>query len=174
MPSTQQATAYIALGSNLGDRRASINHAIDLINRDERTQVIALSPLIETAPVGGPPGQGQFLNAACEVITTHPPRDLLNLLLTIERQLGRQRRQRWGPRPIDLDLLLYADAVIDQPDLTIPHPRMHQRPFVLDPLATIAPNIVHPLLNQTIAALRSNLQSPIGQKRVSRRSHRAQ
>ncbi len=156
---TQPITAYIALGSNLGDRRAAIASAIDLLNRDEHTEVTKTSPLIETAPVGGPPGQGPFLNAACELHTTRPPRDLLDLLLHIEHQLGRERRQRWGPRTIDLDLLLYTDVIINEPGLHIPHPRMHERDFVLEPLATIAADVVHPVLNASIAKLRSTLTS---------------
>ncbi len=146
-------TAYIALGSNLGDRRAAITAAIDLLKRDKHTEVTKTSPLIETAPVGGPPGQGPFLNAACELHTTRPPRDLLDLLLHSEHQLGRERRQPWGPRTIDLDLLLYADVIINEPGLHIPHPRMHERLFVLEPLATIAPHVAHPIMHSTIAQL---------------------
>lgn len=155
----QPVTAYIALGSNLGDRRANIESAINLIWDGGQTQVTNCSPLIETAPVGGPPNQGPFLNAACEVKTTRSPRELLDLLLGIEHELGRERRERWGPRTIDLDLLLYGDVVVDEPGLTIPHPRMHERAFVLEPLAAIAPRMVHPVLRQSIAIIQSTVAS---------------
>jgi len=154
--------AYIALGSNLGDRRAAIHAALAALDNDEQTHVTKVSPLIETAPVGGPPGQGAFLNAACEVSTNRPPRHLLDLLLTIEHHLGRERRQRWGPRLIDLDLLLYDDQIINQPGLTIPHPRMHERLFVLEPLAAIAPDLLHPVLRDSFADLRARLIAGAG------------
>lgn len=160
MPSPSQSiTAFIALGSNLGDRQAAIRSAVDLLERDERTSVVRCSPLIETAPVGGPAGQGPFLNAACELQTSRSPRELLTLLLEVERRLGRERRERWGPRTIDLDLLLYGDTVLNEPGLTLPHPRMHERAFVLEPLASIAPAVMHPGLGATVSQLLARIQS---------------
>lgn len=145
--------AYIALGSNLGDRRLAIEQAAALLAADDHVTVSSISPLFETAPVGGPPGQGLFFNAACEVRTTHSARGLLDRLLSIEAALGRERRVRWGPRLIDLDLLLFGDEVHDEPGLRIPHPRLHERLFVLEPLAAIAPRAGHPVLGRSIAAL---------------------
>jgi len=148
-------TAYIALGSNLGDRIATIEAARNAMHRPPQIKTIRCSPLIETDPIGEP-GQGAYLNGVTEVSTTLQPSELLSLLLSIERSLGRVRNQtdqRWGPRTIDLDLILYADRIIEQPGLSIPHPRMHERRFVLEPLVHIAPQAVHPVLNATAAAL---------------------
>jgi 2-amino-4-hydroxy-6-hydroxymethyldihydropteridine diphosphokinase len=119
-------------------------------------KVCRLSPLLETDPVGGPQ-QGRYLNAAAELKTNLSPQDLLEALLAIERRSGRDRTVRWGPRTLDLDLLLYDDLVCDEPGLTVPHPRMHERLFVLDPLCEIAPNLTHPVLGRTVRELRAGL-----------------
>jgi 2-amino-4-hydroxy-6-hydroxymethyldihydropteridine diphosphokinase len=147
--------AYIALGANLGDRRGNIGQALELLRATPGLGVTRVSSLREYAAVGGPPASPPFLNAAAEVQTTLSPRDLLARLLEIEQQLGRQRREKWGPRLIDLDLLLYGEQVIDQAELTIPHPRMHERRFVLEPLAEIAPQVVHPVHRRSIRDLLS-------------------
>jgi len=118
-----------------------------------QTTVVAVSPFIETAPVGGPPESPDYLNAVAAIETELAPKELLEALLTVEHKLGRIRAERWGPRTIDLDLLLYDEVVIDEPDLTIPHPRMHERRFVLEPLAAIAPDVVHPVLHTSIREL---------------------
>jgi 2-amino-4-hydroxy-6-hydroxymethyldihydropteridine diphosphokinase len=114
---------------------------------------VQMSLLHETEPVGGPDGQGLFLNAAARVETTLEPAELMARLLTIETGLGRERGPKWGPRVIDLDLLLYDDRIIDEPGLTVPHPRMHERRFVLAPLSEIARTVIHPRLNRTVGAL---------------------
>jgi 2-amino-4-hydroxy-6-hydroxymethyldihydropteridine diphosphokinase len=153
----QQVTAYIALGSNQGDRRAFLERAIQALQEHADIEVTQVSSFYETAAVGGPPGQPNFLNAAAELKTDLSARELLNVLLEIERNLGRIRRERHGPRTIDLDLLLYDEQVIQEPGLTVPHPAMHERWFVLKPLAEIAARIIHPLLDATIQDLLAHL-----------------
>jgi 2-amino-4-hydroxy-6-hydroxymethyldihydropteridine diphosphokinase len=146
------ARALVALGSNLGDRARSIDAACEAICRLPGTCVVARSALHETDPVGGPP-QGAFLNAAAEVETRLTPRELLSGLLEIERALGRVRREANGPRTIDLDLILYGDAVLSEPGLELPHPRFRGRGFVLEPLAEVAPATRDPVTGRTIAEL---------------------
>ena len=130
--------AYVGLGANLGDREGTIRAAVA-----DLPDVVAVSLLRETDPVGVT-DQPQFLNGVAALETELTPRELLDVLLAVERRLGRERRERWGPRTIDLDLLLYGDEVIDEDGLTIPHPRLHERRFVLEPLADLAPKLVVP------------------------------
>jgi 2-amino-4-hydroxy-6-hydroxymethyldihydropteridine diphosphokinase len=151
-------TAFVALGSNLGDRRAYLERAAEALRGLPGVTVTRQSSLYETAPVGGPAGQGPYLNAAAEVRTDLPAEALLHALLDIESQLGRVRQERDGPRTIDLDLLLYGDLVCAGPELTVPHPRLHERLFVLRPLAEIAPGVVHPVLKRTALDLLADLQ----------------
>jgi 2-amino-4-hydroxy-6-hydroxymethyldihydropteridine diphosphokinase len=152
-----EMTAYIALGANLGDREHNIRSALTQVKQTDGISIVRVSSLLENPAVGGPPNSPLFLNAAAELKTTLGSHALLHRLLEIERQLGRVRRERWEPRPIDLDLLLYGDQIISSQELVVPHPLMHERRFVLQPLAEIAPEAVHPVLQMTIAGLLENL-----------------
>jgi 2-amino-4-hydroxy-6-hydroxymethyldihydropteridine diphosphokinase len=151
--------AYVALGSNLGDRAENLRQALRRLRATPGTTVGAVSSFLDNPAVGGPAGSPPFLNAAASLRTTLPPDLLLRRLLEIERDMGRQRRLKWEPRVIDLDLLLYGDQVVDAPELKVPHPLLHQRDFVLKPLAEIAPGAVHPLLGLPVAGLLRRLSS---------------
>jgi 2-amino-4-hydroxy-6-hydroxymethyldihydropteridine diphosphokinase len=130
--------AYVGVGANLGDREATIRAAIDAL-----PGIVGVSELRETDPVGVV-DQPLFLNGAVALDTELTPRELLDALLAVERDLGRERRERWGPRTIDLDLLLYGDETIDEPGLTVPHPRLHERRFALEPLLDLDPEVAIP------------------------------
>jgi len=144
-------TAYIALGSNLGDRGETLMAAIKMISEIDNVEVQRISQFIETEPVGGPADQGKYYNAVAQIATTLEPLELLHRLQAVERALGRRRENetRWGARTCDLDILLMDDVVMETDELTIPHPRMQQRLFVLRPLVELAPQVVHPVLNKT-------------------------
>ncbi|HET6683188.1 MAG TPA: 2-amino-4-hydroxy-6-hydroxymethyldihydropteridine diphosphokinase [Gaiella sp.] len=135
--------AYVGLGSNLGNRERTIERAVGLLHADPGVDVVSVSSLRETEP-WGPVEQPRFLNGAVEVETSLEPRELLGVLLDIERRLGRVRAERFGPRTIDLDLLLYGEAVIDEPGLVVPHPRLYERAFALEPLHELTPELVVP------------------------------
>lgn len=128
---------FIGLGSNLGDREANLRGALEALDEQGRILVLARSSLHETAPVGGPAGQEPYLNAVAEIATDLPPRALLGILHEIERRFGRLRVEKDGPRTLDLDLLVYQDQAINEPDLHVPHPRLWERSFVLAPLAEL-------------------------------------
>lgn len=147
-------TAYIGLGSNVGDRHAHIAAGVRAVAALPRTRLGAVSTVIETPPEG-PIEQGPFLNAVIEARTALAARALLDGLHAGERERGRDRRseQRWGPRTLDLDLLVFGTSVISQPGLAVPHPRLHERRFVLEPLAEIAPDLVIPGLGRTVRSL---------------------
>lgn len=145
---------YVGLGANLGDPRATLAQALQALATLPRTRLVAASPLYRSGPIDA---QGpDFINAVAELDTTLAPRELLQALQAIEQEHGRQRTHRNAPRTLDLDLLLYGQRLIDEPGLTVPHPRLHQRAFVLLPLADLAPDLVHPQLGR-LQALRQRV-----------------
>jgi 2-amino-4-hydroxy-6-hydroxymethyldihydropteridine diphosphokinase len=154
---TEGVVVAIALGSNVGDRAALVHRAASALSPFLET--LHLSSLIETAPQEVEDQQRAFLNAALVGRTRLEPQALLAELLAIERQLGRQRPYHHAPRTIDLDLILFGELVLDEPGLTVPHPRFRERSFVLDPLAEIAPWLVDPVTGETVKALRDRLTS---------------
>lgn len=147
--------AYIALGSNLGNLEDNLNTAIKNI-KEQGIEVLAVSDYISTEPYGVT-DQPQFLNAVIKVATTLEPLALLRTILGIENKMGRVRKRHWGERNIDLDLIFYEDVVMDTDELKLPHPDMQNRDFVLVPMAQIAPDVVHPVFNKTMAELKNEL-----------------
>jgi 2-amino-4-hydroxy-6-hydroxymethyldihydropteridine diphosphokinase len=154
--------AFLALGSNLGERIDILRGARRALEGMAGVSVTAVSPLYETLPVGGPPGQGPDLNAVLQVATTLTARDLLAQVLTTEQSFGRDRGERWGARTLDIDILFFGEAVYQESALVIPHPRLHLRGFVLAPLLHIAPDLVHPVLGRTIRQLFADLPAEGG------------
>jgi 2-amino-4-hydroxy-6-hydroxymethyldihydropteridine diphosphokinase len=143
-------TIYLGLGTNLGDRAANLQAAVAGLAK--KLNVTAVSPIYETPP-WGITDQPDFLNMCLAAETDLPPNELLALLKTLEKEIGRAPGERWGPRLIDIDLLFYANQIIETEKLTIPHPELPERAFVLRPLVDVAPNFVHPVLGETMAAL---------------------
>ncbi|HEY7088443.1 MAG TPA: 2-amino-4-hydroxy-6-hydroxymethyldihydropteridine diphosphokinase [Tepidisphaeraceae bacterium] len=158
MRTNHQITAFIGLGANLGDRQANVRAAIERLKQTEGVEVTTVSNLLENPAVGMEEDAPPFLNGVARVQTSLGSHALLHRLLEIEREMGRHRGgEKWLPRTIDLDLLLYGDHIISSQELIVPHPLMHERRFVLEPLAEIAPDVVHPTLQMTIAGLLENL-----------------
>ena len=144
--------AYVGLGANIGLRETTLVRAVDRLRATDGIEVLAVSQLRETEPVGVV-DQPPFLNGAVELETALAPRELLDVLLEIERALGRVRHERWGPRTVDLDLLVYGDEIVDEPGLSVPHPRLHERRFALEPLSELAPELDVPGLGRVSDAL---------------------
>ena len=155
--------AYIGFGSNIGDRLAHIQNALDTLSKTEGITLQRISSIYKTEPVGYEE-QAQFLNGAAAIQTSLSPLSLLHTLKDIETAIGRKHRIRWGPREIDLDILIYGDLCVQTEQLVIPHPEMHLRGFVLVPLAEIAPDLVHPVFQETVQTLLERLE---GEKSVS-------
>jgi 2-amino-4-hydroxy-6-hydroxymethyldihydropteridine diphosphokinase len=154
-----QVVAAIAVGSNVGDRDAHVAYAAEAIGRLPGTTVLATGPVMRTAAVGTPGVEagGEYLNTCVLVRTGLNPREMLDHLHRIERERGRDRSRegRWGPRTLDLDLIVHGEMIVDEPGLTLPHPRMHERRFVLEPLAAIAPDLVVPGRGHVVDLLRN-------------------
>ena len=157
--------SYIALGSNLGDRLEHLQIGAQLLEEHPQAgahqgiRITGKSRIFETEPVGGPDHQGAYLNAVLRLESQFSARGLLNILLETELQRGRVRSERWGPRTLDLDLLIHGFEVIDQPGLIVPHPRLHERAFVLEPLADLAANLEIPGLGETVQDIRARVGS---------------
>jgi len=171
-PRSAEVLAFVGLGSNLGDRQNNIRTALDLIDSVSGLGVLGVSSFYECEPVGRS-AQPDFINAVAEVGTSLSPRSLLKALQGIEKSMGRaSSRRRWGPRLIDLDILLYGEALVLEPDLVIPHALMHVRRFVLAPLCELEPDIVHPVLGLRCRELLRRLRSGMSQARFAGQSVR--
>ena len=158
-----EKTAYLGLGTNLGDRDQNLAQAVNALNAGPELAVLRTSGIYETAP-WGLTNQPDFLNTAAEISTTLSPRQLLDRIKDLEHQLGREAGPRFGPRLIDIDILLFGDLVVDEPDLRIPHASLHLRAFALVPLAELTPDSVHPVLGITIAKLAGQVDGLEGVK----------
>ncbi len=156
---------FFSLGSNLGDRETTLRQALERLGRG--VEIGRVSSLYETEPVGAKE-QPWFLNLACEAKAELPPGALLRFIQEVEAHLGRVRGQRFGPRTVDIDILFYDDLIIETPRLKIPHPRLHQRAFVLIPLCELAPELVHPLLGLTIKQLSERLEGSAEVRRYAK------
>lgn len=151
------AIAYLGLGSNVGDRKKNLEEALKRIHATGAARILAVSSFYETRPEGGPP-QGDYFNGAAKIVTPFPPEKLLEALKKIEKDMGRAAAERNHPRIIDLDILLYDDIVLKAGEIEIPHPRMHERAFVLKGMAEIAPDSVHPVIKKTMRELYAEVQ----------------
>jgi 2-amino-4-hydroxy-6-hydroxymethyldihydropteridine diphosphokinase len=149
---------FLGVGSNLGDRAQHLEAAKALLQKLPETRFLKSSSVLETEPVGGPPRQGKYLNAVWEIETALPPRELKDKLLQIESRLGRRRGELNAPREIDLDILFCGDQIVAEEKLKIPHPRLHERAFVLVPLVELAPEFIHPKMKKSVKELWESYQ----------------
>ncbi len=149
---TESSTAFIGVGSNLGDKVSNCRRSLEQIDQLAGCQVTGRSDIFKTEPEGVT-GQEWYVNCVAKVRTRNTPHQLLEGLLAIESGMGRVRTERWGPRIIDLDILLYGQLIVESDNLTVPHPLLHKRRFVLEPLIQLAPDLIHPVLNITIRQL---------------------
>jgi 2-amino-4-hydroxy-6-hydroxymethyldihydropteridine diphosphokinase len=169
-PSSREAVAFVALGSNLGRREGHLSGALAALRGTAGIGAVVRSPVYETDPVG-PGEQGAYLNAVARLSTRLEPRALLARLLAIERTAGRQRGpERNAARTLDLDLLLHGAHCLEEPGLVLPHPRLHERGFVLEPLCDLAPDLVHPVFHVTVAELARRVRDPRAVRRASPRT----
>ena len=151
-------TSYIGIGGNMGDKEKNVVMALELISKSHHTMITKKSKLYETKPVGYLK-QEDFLNCAIEVKTLLTPLELVRFMLSIEKELKRERVIRWGPRTVDLDVLLYDNIISSIDEIILPHPRMQERMFVLEPLCDIAPYAIHPILNKTISQMKKEIEA---------------
>ena len=149
---------FLSIGSNLGDREGYLDMAIEELGRDTSVEIKKISSIIETEPYG-PVEQPNFLNGVIELETYLDPEEFLSVICDIENEAGRERIIHWGPRTLDIDIVLFDDMIINTDDLTIPHPEMQNREFVLKPMAEIAPHIIHPVFRKSVAALYEELKN---------------
>ena len=172
--SLRQATAYLGLGANWGPPAADLTAlrlAVETLDQQEGVEVDrrrGVASLYRSAPVGGPAGQNPYLNSVLRVFSALPPAELLQTLLGVELALGRMRAECNGPRVIDIDLLLFDDVVLDQPGLTLPHPRLHERRFVLEPLCELAARVIHPAFELSVRSLLRTHRSSESVQQVER------
>ncbi len=150
--------AYIGIGSNLGDKLKNCRQAVEAIASDPRNRLVQCSPFYRTEPVGKR-DQEWFINGVAAVETGMAPGELLDFLLSVENRMGRVRKEKWGPRIIDLDILFYGDMIVDEKGLQIPHPRLRERRFVLVPLNDIATGLIHPVFRRTVSQLLADLKT---------------
>ncbi len=158
-------TAYLGLGGNIGDRLGTLAGAREVLDNQKGIRVVASSPLYETEPVGGPLDQPLYLNAVLKIRTALDPEKLLQCCLSVESRFGRRRDVPCGPRTLDVDLLFYGTEICRGENLILPHPRLHQRSFVLAPLRDLAPELMHPLLERTVSELYNQMQPAVGVER---------
>ena len=168
MPAMERkVTAYLGLGSNLGDRLQVLRGAREHLQKNPAVTIVSSAPLYETAAVGGPEGQPPYLNTVLQIETVYSPERLLELCQQIEEVFDRQRNERWGPRTLDIDILFFDSIIRMDLDLVLPHPRLHERAFVLAPLADLAPDLTHPVVFLTVEELLLRLDSTEGVQRVA-------